>query len=165
MQARFQPLTKRFVVFVLTLATGLSIVLARKIYTNRQGLFVYAAYNGNVTLMRLTSVLGVDINAPGCDYGSCWNALSAAINGHHPAAARYLLDQGADANAFATRRPRIRVLTLASYYGDVETVRLLLAHGADVHFANSERETALTIAIQRENDEVVALLRQAGAKQ
>jgi len=70
-----------------------------------------------------------------------------------------LLETGADPNAFIdntphSRRnfggsPRVRFATAlmrAAYSGDVELVRLLLAHGADPHVRNRDNENALLAA-------------------
>ena len=69
-----------------------------------------------------------------------------------------LLDAGADANALVNNCPRGRMregsprivfstaLMRAAFAGDIELVKLLLAHGADPHIASSDRETSLMAA-------------------
>jgi len=69
-----------------------------------------------------------------------------------------LLDAGADPNALINSTPRARmregsprifyatVLMRAAFAGDVESVKLLLAHGADPHIMSKDRETPLMAA-------------------
>jgi ankyrin repeat protein len=69
-----------------------------------------------------------------------------------------LLDAGADPNALINSTPRARMregsprivfataLMRAAFAGDLELVKLLLAHGADPHIPSSDRETTLSAA-------------------
>ena len=69
-----------------------------------------------------------------------------------------LLDAGADPNFLVNNTPRARMregsprivfataLMRAAFAGDVELVKLLLAHGADPHIPSSDRETTLAAA-------------------
>jgi len=69
-----------------------------------------------------------------------------------------LLDAGAKPNAVINATPRARMregsprlvyataLMRAAFSGDIELVKLLLAHGADPHIASSDRETTLMAA-------------------
>ena len=69
-----------------------------------------------------------------------------------------LLDAGANPNAVINATPRARMregsprlvyattLMRAAFSGDIELVKLLLAHGADPHIASSDRETTLMAA-------------------
>ncbi|HLK50060.1 MAG TPA: ankyrin repeat domain-containing protein [Bryobacteraceae bacterium] len=69
-----------------------------------------------------------------------------------------LLDAGANANALVNNTPRARMregsprivfataLMRAAFAGDVELVKLLLAHGADPHIQSTDRETTLSAA-------------------
>jgi ankyrin len=69
-----------------------------------------------------------------------------------------LLDAGANPNAIINATPRARMregsprivfataLMRASFSGDIEIVKLLLAHGADPHIQSSDRETSLMAA-------------------
>jgi uncharacterized protein len=71
---------------------------------------------------------------------------------------RRLLDAGADPNAVINSTPRARMregsprlvyataLMRAAFAGDLELVKLLLAHGANPHIMSSDRETTLTAA-------------------
>jgi ankyrin repeat protein len=69
-----------------------------------------------------------------------------------------LLDVGADPNAVINSTPRARMregsprivyataLMRAAFSGDIEVVKLLLAHGANPHIASRDRETSLMAA-------------------
>ncbi len=69
-----------------------------------------------------------------------------------------LLDAGANPNALVNSTPRARMregsprivfataLMRAAFAGDLELVKLLLAHGADPHISSSDRETTLMAA-------------------
>jgi uncharacterized protein len=69
-----------------------------------------------------------------------------------------LLDAGADTNAIVNNTPRARMregsprivfataLMRAAFSGDIELVKLLLAHGADPHIQSKDRETSLMAA-------------------
>jgi ankyrin repeat protein len=69
-----------------------------------------------------------------------------------------LLDAGANPNAIINSTPRARMregsprivyatsLMRAAFSGDIELVKLLLAHGADPHIQSSDRETTLMAA-------------------
>jgi ankyrin repeat protein len=69
-----------------------------------------------------------------------------------------LLDSGANPNALVNNTPRARMregslrivfataLMRAAFAGDIELVKLLLAHGADPHTPSSDRETNLMAA-------------------
>jgi ankyrin len=69
-----------------------------------------------------------------------------------------LLDAGADPNAVINSTPRGRMregsprlvyataIMRAAFSGDIELVKLLLAHGADPHIISSDRETTLMAA-------------------
>ena len=69
-----------------------------------------------------------------------------------------LLDAGANPNALVNNTPRARMregsprivfataLMRAAFSGDIELVKLLLAHGADPHIQSSDRETSLMAA-------------------
>jgi ankyrin repeat protein len=71
---------------------------------------------------------------------------------------RMLLDEGANPNAIVNSTPRAHMregspriiystaLMRAAFSGDIELVKLLLAHGADPHIMSKERETPLMAA-------------------
>jgi len=152
----------RVIVFFLTLNIGVGLTFARYIYIHRQAVFAEAASGGDVLRMEVLYPLGIDVNASGCVYRSCFNPLwGAAWDGHNDAI-QFLLDRGADVNAMPGFG--MTPLMVAAYEGHESTVRLLLSRGADAN-AENDGETALTLAKQNGNREIARLLRQAGAKE
>lgn len=86
----------------------------------------------------------------------------------HPqgyAAAKLLINYGADVNAMTSERHDHRtVLHYAVLSGNVDTVRLLLFHGANVCFPQElQKPTPLDFAILRGNIEMINLLISSGA--
>jgi len=52
---------------------------------------------------------------------------------------------------------------IASAKGDIESVKLLLARGADVKATTRDGKTALGLAVEEGHDDVAELLKKAGA--
>jgi ankyrin repeat protein len=75
-----------------------------------------------------------------------------------------LLKAGADLNARDVRGMTALMLTVASETQDVEVVKLLLRSGADVNTKSSTGETALDWATRFGDRDVIATLREGGAK-
>ena len=117
-------------------------------------------------------------------------ALTVAARAGHIETVRFLLDRGVDVNTnsgAALREARTGALDLLSLLierganvnlcpqngytalmnacinGKLETVMLLLSHGADTDRRSPERQTALQIAIENEEDEIIEALKAAGA--
>ena len=53
-------------------------------------------------------------------------------------------------------------LHFAVHFGDEDCVALLLAHGADVHKADDAGRTPMRVAVQREHEKMIEMLKQAG---
>jgi ankyrin len=96
-----------------------------------------ASYYGNVEIVRLLLYHGADVEAAWGDYGE--KPLHRVSYGKHRSqedgvrVAQLLLDRGADVNT--RRKDHQTPLHVASYIGNVEIVRLLLKHGADLEAA------------------------------
>ena len=88
------------------------------------------------------------------------SALADAASRGDLAAARLLLDRGADVNAVDHRGYTPLILAAQHDRDSPELVRLLLARGADVR-AQAEGHTAVTIAERRGETELVRMLREA----
>lgn len=159
MSSVLRPSIARVGTFLLTLALSFTLFGARLIYLNRQGLYGAAAYDGDITKMRLIEFLGVDVNASACY--RCPLPLVLAAWGGNREAVKFLLGRGANINDAGNfdHTP----LMMASFFGDAEMVRLLLERGADVNFQDRDGNTALSMAKERNYRFVVSLLRQAGA--
>ena len=147
-------------VFLVTLTLGLTVALSFHIYRNRQPIFAEAAFRGYFFRMRVLYRLGVDVNAAGCPYRSCFTPIWAAAWGGYDDEVRFLLDRGADVNPKSNFEGS--ALMAASVAGHKSTVHLLLSRGADVN-AGGDGDTALTF-VRNKHPEIFALLRQAGAK-
>ena len=74
--------------------------------------------------------------------------------------AKALLNWGVDAKDECGRTALMR----AAYDGDTDTVRTLLSRGANVSAKDLSDATALTMATAGGCDEIVQLLKEAGAK-
>ena len=161
MQSNLRAFTLRFVAFLMAIIAGLSITLVHYIYEHRQGMFTSAAFMGNRFQMKAAYALGVDVNAAGCEFRNCFNAMWGAAYGGYDDEIQFLVEHGADVNA---RFPKSRTTALmaASYKGNESTVRLLLSHGSDPN-ETVEGETALSSAKQNGHSKIAQLLRQAGA--
>jgi ankyrin repeat protein len=82
--------------------------------------------------------------------------LLAAFYGR-PQIAEILLKAGADVNApgFKDLDPP---LNIAAIHGYVDVVKVLLAHGANVNAQNLSHETALDLARQNQQTDVISVL-------
>jgi uncharacterized protein len=101
--------------------------------------------------------LGADVN--GVD-ASGETALTQAML-YARSGVEILLKGDANPN-YVTRRQRMP-LDMAAGAGDVKTVRLLLAHGANVNARPPRTHTALYYARKKKNTAVIAVLEKAGA--
>lgn len=84
----------------------------------------------------------------------------AAIFGQD-ACIQILLKYGVDTNFRDSLCYSALILAVGNCNAD--TIKLLIAHGADVHAMSEDRMTALRLAQQRGQSEVILLLKAAGA--
>jgi len=89
--------------------------------------------------------------------------LHLAVFFRNPAAARLLLDRGADVEAVADNPTRVRPLHSAAASGDTEVVRMLVDTGAEVDVTQEGGYTPLHAVAQNGDDEAVEILLDAGA--
>ncbi len=142
-----------------------------------------AARTGNVEAVRVLARHGADVNATETLRGQ--TALMWAAAEDHPAVAQALLDLGADVHASsdsdglerekdrrnedeATFNVRQREggftpLLFAARQGALETARVLVASGANVHETAPTGSSALLIAINNYHYELAAFLVDSGA--
>ena len=142
-----------------------------------------AARTGNVEAVRVLARHGADVNATETLRGQ--TALMWAAAEDHPAVAQALLDLGADVHASSDsdglerrRNPEIEPLTtfnprnteggftplvFAARQGALETARVLVASGANVHETAPAGSSALLIAINNYHYELAAFLVDSGA--
>lgn len=109
-----------------------------------------AALRGQLEWAQQLAALGAKLNREG------WTPLHYAATGPNPKVVAFLLDQGAAINAIAPNGSS--ALMMAARYGPEDTVRLLLARGADKRVRNSLNQTALDLARKADRDYLVPLL-------
>ncbi|KAL6870159.1 hypothetical protein ACO1O0_001495 [Amphichorda felina] len=123
-----------------------------------------AAAIGHSPLAKLLLAHGVDVN-----YGGGWTPMHTAISNSHHDMVQLLIDHGADvevqAHGQGSERDGYAPLLLATNYQMVATIKVLLEKGANVNATHDlHRLTPLTLAYERQADNVVQLLLQHGAK-
>ena len=99
------------------------------------------------------------------DIGLWSTVMLAAVN--HPECLQLLIDAGADINYVCrctTDYYQYTALLWAAEEGITESVKILLANGADIHAKNKCGRTALDLAMMGQHTEIIQLLQAAGAK-
>jgi ankyrin repeat protein len=118
----------------------------------------WAAHWDDTEIADLLIHAGANVNAAN-SYGV--TPLSLACTNQNAAMVEKLLNSGANPNGVPGGTP---VLMTAARTGNVDTVKLLLAHGADVNAKESARgQTALMWAVAERHSEVARLLIEHGA--
>ena len=88
-----------------------------------------------------------------------FTGLHIAAFAHNAAAARALLEAGADPDAVATASfARVTPLGTCAFANAVDVARVLLEHGADPSIAEEDRATPLRVAEQNGYTELIDLL-------
>ena len=102
---------------------------------------------------------GADVNARNCLQETPLHRVASS----YLAMAKLLIEKGADVNArdSSQRTP----LHNAARMDDTQTAALLIAKGADVNAKTNHGATALNRATSHGHEEIVQLLKQAGAKE
>ncbi len=146
-----------------------------------------ASRAGSLEAVNALLAAGAHVNATESTRGQ--SALMWAAANRHPAITRALLDHGADVGARSRTRRRVynmggsrsagsasrgialeevaeggsTALLFAARSGDLESARLLVAAGADVHDPAADGNTALNIAAHSGHGSLAAFLLDAGA--
>ena len=148
-----------------------------KVLLERDAVVNAVRKNGRTALMtavrsrRLAAVRvlldnGADVNvqaAKGPGSNSLDTALTMAAARGVPEIVKALLERGADSTARNELGYTALMQAAYSDYIDAEAVRVLLAHGADIHVQASDGETPLSLAKKRGQTAIVRLLQEAGA--
>ena len=145
-------------VSLVTLSAGFALANSSYLRDERARQLTGAAWDGNLTKMRIMLWLGADVNEYAPGRGPA--IVSAAWNGHTEIV-ELLLDRGADINA------RMKInntpINVAASNGHIDTVGLLLSKGANVNIVG-DGGSALHLAIEKGHTEIADLLRKHGAK-
>jgi ankyrin repeat protein len=88
--------------------------------------------------------------------------MVAVVNGASPREVQKLLDAGEDANA-RVENGWTAILLAGSHCDNVDTIRVLIEAGADIHAVTDEGVSVLHAAAMVNNADVAALLVQSGA--
>jgi ankyrin repeat protein len=117
-----------------------------------------AAETGQTAIARLLISKGAQMNV----LDSSGTALMAAAEKRHLAMVRLLISQGAKVDA--ANEGGFTALMAACIGGDVRIVKFLIAHGANVNAQMEGEDTPMTLAEHWAHDDVIKILKQAGAK-
>ena len=133
-----------------------------------------AARSGSAEVMRLLLASGGDAAAKEPERGQ--TALMWAAAEQHPKVVQLLLEHGADVHAHTVTPPprksmrpsaagpnALTALLFAARVGDLESVRLLVAAGANVNDTAADGMSALTMAVVRGHTPVAVYLLEKGA--
>lgn len=115
---------------------------------------------GQTEVVRLLLTRGADVNATFAEGGG--TALDMAAYKGNAEIAKVLLEAGADPN-IRDARYGWTPLHAAAKRGNAEIVQLLISHGADINARNNDGNTALYVAKVEGREEIVAMLKRAGA--
>lgn len=125
------------------------------------GVFDAAAFG---RMERLRAILDADPGQANAFAADGFTPLHLAIFGGQEAAARLLIDRGADVEAVATGSiARVAPLGTAVFVRSVDLTRLLLENGADVNKQVEGGFTVLHSAAQSNDEGLVRLLLENGA--
>lgn len=114
-----------------------------------------ACLKGHLETAKLLVDRGAQISQPG------WAPLHFAAFEGRTAVVKYLLEKGADKDALAPNG--YTALLLAMRGGHMDAARELLYADADVNIKGARDETALSLAKGRNDKDLEALIRRAGA--
>jgi ankyrin repeat protein len=133
--------------------------LAKSLSPDGFPVLALAAVFGNFEVTKYLHAKGGEINAVATN-GSGYNALTGAVASGHTEIAKWLLENGADAN-YRYANGYSPLLTAAAN-GHLEILKALLARGADLHAKTSDGKNALAFADERKHAEVAEYLRSKG---
>jgi len=116
-----------------------------------------AAVFGHEDVARYLHSKGADVNAVSKN-GTGYTALTGAVASNHACIARWLVENGAAVN-YRYAKGHSPLLEAAAN-GNLDIVKILVAHGADTTAITDDGKTPIAFAQERNHPEVVAFLRQ-----
>jgi ankyrin repeat protein len=122
---------------------------------------VLACERGHVDVEGMLISAGADVNFMPTPYVT---PLMSAIKKNQTEAVRLLIENRVEVN-FMEKFTGSRPLLLAAGTGQLEVVRLLIKAGADVNATDDTGGTAIKAAMDNHHQEVIEVLRKAGAKE
>ena len=125
---------------------------------NGETALIVAAHTSHKSIVRALLDAGSDVNARN-SYGR--TALMGAVSRGNPDTAQLLLAAGADVNR--KDHQGHTALISAAMIGHPSLAQILLANGANPHVETERGQTALSIATDKNDTEIIQLLRKAGA--
>ncbi len=112
-----------------------------------------AVFSNNSDMVQLLIKDGADVNAPG--YAE--TPLHVAAFYGHAKIAEILLNAGANVNALGYKWDDTP-LQVAAIHGNADVVKVLLSHGANLNAEDKNRETALQLAQEYNQTDIVSIL-------
>ncbi len=115
-----------------------------------------AAYNGNTEVVKLLLEHGATLDARDIEGKT---PLLHACTGPFVETVKLLIDKGADVNAIEATEA-FSPLMMAAGLGQIDIVKVLLAHNANKELRDNDGDTALTHAETSKHAEIAQLLRE-----
>ena len=121
---------------------------------------------------RVSSIIDAEIEVNQQENQAFNISLAKAINSDRPHLVQQLLAAGAIPNRFIMlelgdilqkTRYKLSQMMAAAISGSIKAVKLLLSAGAEVNVADNQGDTPFILARDAEHNEVVELLKEAGA--
>ena len=120
---------------------------------------VEAANDGDLVAIRSAIQQGASVNSPSWSMGNLERPLPLAVWSKRTAAVKLLLDNGGNANDYHYCCMDHRsLLTLAVGNNDIETMKLLMARGADINFVGQFGQGVMDEANRVGNDDTKKLI-------
>jgi len=121
---------------------------------------LYAIDKGDIAAARSLIAKGVDVNLQTDEGDSCW---TRALMWGKTEMVDLIFQNGGNPNQ--TLENDVTPLMVAATNGDSQLIKGLLKAGARIDAKNKDGQTALDLALQKRNPEIISLLEDAAAKQ